>query len=1203
MQEFLNRSTGHLWAILSNGLRFRILRDNQALSRQSYLEFDLDAMFSGEVFPDFVLLWLMAHATRFAPRESNRPETCWLEQWTKLADEQGTRALGELRQGVEKALEVLGQGFVGHPRNAALREALRSGQVSLLDFHGQLLRIVYRLIFLFVAEDRTLEGRSLLHPIDDSEAGQLARDRYAAHYSTARLRELASKIKGSRHGDLWQQFNLLVGALAGDDRFAAPREHLALPILGSFLWSPSSTATLNAPSLTGGEGTELANADFLEALRHLAFTRMDKILRPVDYKNIGAEEIGGVYESLLALTPQISGDGVHFTFAEFAGNERKTSGSYYTPDCLVQCLLDSALDPVVAEALKDKTNVEAEKALLALKVCDPAVGSGHFLVGAAHRLARHLARVRAQAQGESEPSPLFYQHALRDIIGRCLYGVDINPMSAELCRVSLWLEALEPGKPLSFLDHHIRVGNSLLGATPALMANGIPDEVFDPITGDDKAIARAIRKRNHEERKRQTDMFLLMAAEKRAATKTLTERVSGIDSLDDGTIAGVHQKEERYRNLTALPEYQAARLEADAWCAAFVWRKTKDAPPAITEDVFRRLGADPKTIPAMIRNEVETLAKQYQFFHWHLAFPDVFRLPSQDEKAENEKYGWSGGFDVVLGNPPWERVKLEEKQWFASRSQEIVGAKTAAIRKHMIRDLEHSNPQLFNEFLFAQRSAEAESMFIRASNCYPLSGVGDVNTYAVFTELAAHLTCQKGCCGLIVPTGLLTDDQLKNFFSYLIKSKRLASVFGFENEEFLFPGIANVVRFCVIAITGPVNPVPQPHMAFYMRRAEHLDEQERYFAITQQDLSTLNPNTGTCPVFRTEHDKRLTLKLYQRFPILRRNESESGDWGITYLRMFDMANDSNLFLSEPAEDALPLYEAKLFWHYDHRFGSYDLKGKMKGKGGRGLPNIPLAYYQDPDYRITPQFWVKCSEVNNKLRQCWTRNWLLAYRTTSSAKLERTVVCSILPFSAVNHKAPLIFPGEHSQPVTFLLLSCLNSIVLDYAARQKVGGTDIGYFHIDQLPIPRPADFDEQQQSFLRCRVLELVFTSEDVLPFAIDHGWNGSPFRWDTDRRFLIQCEIDACYAHFYGLNREELMFILDPYDVYGPKFPGETFRVLKEKEINRWGEYRTKRVILEIYDAMAEAIKTGKPYKTLLDPPPADPRCAHPPRGTKNAR
>jgi hypothetical protein len=256
VQEFLNRSPGHLWGIVANGLRLRILRDNQALSRQSFLEFDLEAVFTGEVYSDFVLLWLLAHATRFAPREAARPETCWLEHWTKLADEQGTRALGDLRGGVEKALQILGEGFTSHPRNTALRESLRSGQVPLTDFHGQLLRLVYRLIFLFVAEDRTIDGQPLLHPRDDTEAARTARDRYTAYYSTARLRELASKIKGSRHGDLWRQFQRLVVALSGDPGFAAVREHLALPALGSFLWDGAFTAAQ--------ADAELTNYDFFE---------------------------------------------------------------------------------------------------------------------------------------------------------------------------------------------------------------------------------------------------------------------------------------------------------------------------------------------------------------------------------------------------------------------------------------------------------------------------------------------------------------------------------------------------------------------------------------------------------------------------------------------------------------------------------------------------------------------------------------------------------------------------------------------------------------------------------------------------------------------------------------------------------------------------------------------------------------------------
>jgi hypothetical protein len=689
VQEFINRSPGHMWAIVSNGLRLRVLRDSQALSRQSFLEFDLEAMFVGEVYSDFVLFWLMDHATRFAPRESGRPETCWLEQWTKEAQEQGTRALGDLRGGVERALQILGEGFTSHPKNSALRDALRTGQVPLTDFQGQLLRVVYRLLFLFVAEDRTLDGQPLLHPHDDSEAARTARERYAAHYSSARLRELASRIRGSRHGDLWRQFQLLVGALSGDPDSAAVRAHLALPALGSFLWDPAFTAVLN--------DAELTNHDFLDALRNLAFTRQGKVLRPVDYKNLGSEEFGGVYESFLGLTPQLSADGARFSFAEFAGSERKTSGSYYTPDSLVQCLLDSALDPVVEERLADaerlaradwpaveaetqadstklgyvstflikRANVSAsasaeemkrawgsispvlrrwqlsEEALLALEVCDPAVGSGHFLVGAGHRLARHLARVRALAQGESEPSPLLYQTALRDVISHCLCGVDINPMAVELCKVTLWLEAMEPGKPLSFLDHHIRVGNSLLGTTPELIAAGLPDEAFTAIEGDDKKVCASLKKRNKQEREGQQDMLHLMVADSSMEYGSIATRTRGIDQAPDNTIGDVQHKADQFRHLLVSPQYRHAQQVADTWSAAFVWEKQSRAPfEAVTTDTVRRLEADPEALAPAQRGEVERIARKYQFFHWHLAFPEVFA---------------NGGFDCVLGNPPWVR--------------------------------------------------------------------------------------------------------------------------------------------------------------------------------------------------------------------------------------------------------------------------------------------------------------------------------------------------------------------------------------------------------------------------------------------------------------------------------------------------------------------------------------------------------------------
>ena len=542
VQEFLNRSEGHLWAFLSNGLQLRILRDNAALSRQSYVEFDLQDMFDGEVYADFALLWLVCHQSRL---ESDRPENCWLEKWSKLAHEQGTRILEDLRAGVQTAIQALGRGFLAHPANTHLFDQLSSGSLSPHDYYRQLLRIVYRLIFLMVAEDR-----GLLHPAPpEADAARAAYnaavDRYDRFYSLRRLRELAARYRGSKHPDLWHTLTLVFDAL---DQRGCP--HLALPALGSFLWSRAATPDLPGPAPCGSDPVPhpllIRNEDLLDALRALAFVQRDKVLRDVDYRNLGAEELGSVYESLLELHPEISILGRSFELCSAAGNERKTTGSYYTPDSLVQCLLDSALEPVVAEAIKGKPAVEAEKALLALKACDPACGSGHFLIAAAHRLARHLARIRT---GESEPSPQDYQHALRDVIGHCIYGVDINPMAVELCKVSLWMEALESGKPLSFLDHRIQAGNSLIGTTPGLLAHGIPDDAFEPTEGDDKKYCAEWKKANKRERqdraKGQGELF----KQPWEQLGNLAASLAKLDAVSDETLDGVHVKQRSYEEL------------------------------------------------------------------------------------------------------------------------------------------------------------------------------------------------------------------------------------------------------------------------------------------------------------------------------------------------------------------------------------------------------------------------------------------------------------------------------------------------------------------------------------------------------------------------------------------------------------------------------------------------------------------------------
>ena len=1203
VQEFLNRSGAHLWAVVSNGLRLRVLRDNQALSRQSFLDFDLEAMFSGEVYSDFVLLWLMVHATRFMPSAGDRPETCRLEQWTQEAERIGTRALGDLRRGVERALAILGAGFTGHPKNEALREALRSGSLTPTGLHEQLLRVVYRLIFLFVAEDRTLDGSSLLHPPDDSATARIARERYAEHYGTARLRRLAGRIKGSRHVDLWRQFRSLVGPLSGDRRSAPARRHLALPALGSFLWDPASTAALN--------DTELTNYDFLEALRHLAYTRQDKMLRPVDYHNLGAEELGGVYESLLALTPQVNGGGGHFSFAEFTGNRRKTSGSYYTPDALVQCLLDSALDPVVEAAVTNKTGVEAEQAILDLKVCDPAVGSGHFLVGAAHRLARHLARVRAYADGESEPSPLLYQRALRDVIGRCLYGVDVNPMAAELCRVGLWLEALEPGKPLSFLDRHIRVGNSLLGATPELIEAGLPDSAFKPIQGDDKKSCSELRKRNKTEREYgQRDLGLV--AESEEEYDSMATRSRSIDHAPDGTLEDIRRKDAQFRRMQESEDYRHGQQVADAWCAAFVWPKRPGEADALTTDTLRRLRENSNALAPAQREETERIAERFQFFHWYLAFPEVFA---------------NGGFDCMLGNPPWERVKIQEKEWFEARNLKIANAPNAATRKRLIGKLRSDDPVMYRAFVDALHVSSGISHLLRSSGRYPMCGRGDINSYAVFAETMRSLANDQAAIGSVLSTGIASDDTTKLYFQDVIQTRALVSLLAFDNKRGIFPAVKRSQRFCLLTLRGKSISTTTPDFMFYARDVSEIHDSVRRFSLTLDDFSLLNPNTQTCPVFRTKRDAELTIAIYRRVSsLLSESSSTSNLWNAKFLRMLDMANDSDVFLT-PSQigdathlsrvDLLPLYEAKMFAPYDHRARTYH--------GGRPR-ELTSAEKLDPYRVVMPRYWVKAEEVNERLKGRWERKWALCWQDVTDVNtMARTANFGIIPLVGIGHTAPM-FLSDTDPSLVAALQANLTSFVFDYVARQKIGGVHLTYQYLKQLPVVSPGMYlkvapwvGSSILVFIVERVLELTYTAHDLMSFAHDCGYNGPPFRWDDERRFLMQCELDAAFFYLYlpteSSGEWRLSCVADGYAVdeslvqfAGLKavFPTprsavshvmDTFTVVRSKDERRYGEFRTKRVILDIYDAMQGAAATGEAYRTVLDPPPADRSCCHTPR------
>jgi N-6 DNA Methylase len=1196
LQELLNRSDDFLWAVMSNGSVLRLLRDSTVLVGQAYIEFDLEAIFDGEIFSDFVRMYLICHASRFAPAGDGGPVSCYLEQWRAFAADQGQRALAQLRRGVEQAISVLGTGFLAHPDNQHLRGRLdpRSGELRIEDFNRSLLRLVYRLLFWFVAEDRDV----LLDPGPgdaDAQAAQRmreARQRYEVYFSAARLRRLSRARRGDRHGDLYEGVQVVFTALGSEG--GVPQ--LGLPGIGGMFETElpgGRTLGLDEPLA----GARLSNQALLGAVRALAIvtSRDGGGRRPVDFGNLGAEELGSVYEGLLEQVPRYNDESREYTLETLPGHERKETGSYYTPSPLVDCLLDSALDPLLDEACARPTPGGRVEALLAITVCDPACGSGHFLVAAARRIAK---RIAAEETGESEPPATVVRAALRRVVGRCIYGVDINPMAAELAKVSLWMEAMEPGRPLSFLDQNIRVGNSLLGVTPALLAEGLPDAAFKPLEGDDRKVVAALKKQNAQEQAGQGDLFSPAGID--VSNTALARRAAEITRAMPASLEDLHIHQQRLaQELAGSPELRRAKLVADAWCAAFVQPKTEESrTTAITQAVLEQLAGSGGTLElAQAEEEIERLGREYRFFHWHVEFPHIFRTGTGIRDAGPET-GWEGGFSCVIGNPPWERVKLQEQEFFASRDPKIATAPNAAARKKLIEELGASEDEaeraVYQAFQAELRKADGWSHLLRDSGRYPLTGRGDVNTYAVFAETARTVIGPPGRSGLVLPTGIATDATTAPFFGSLVRTSSLVSFLEFENEAFLLSReVHHSVRFCLLTVSGSAVPVQAASFAFgtrYMR-----DLPARRFTMPPGEILLVNPNTGTTPVFRSRRDAEITIGIYRRVPVLWRDKPAENPWGFSFMRMFDMANDAGVFhtrddldragwrlrgnvFARGDEQMLPLYEAKMIRYYDHRLGTYE--GQTEAQAAVGtLPRPTHDQQDDPDFAVLPRYWVAKEQVDERLADRWDRDWLLGWRDIARSTDERTMICAVMPRAAIGHVLPLVFPTGEAD----LLAACWSSFVFDYVGRQKMAGTHLTYFIIKQLPVPKPDSFSLPARwsgnfglaDWIKARVLELSYTTYDMMAFAGDLGNDGPPFRWDEERRFALRAELDAAFFHVYGIERDDVDYIM------------ETFPIVKRRDTERHGSFRTREMILRVYDAMSEAARSGHAYQTILDPPP----------------
>ncbi|MDZ8069448.1 MAG: DNA methyltransferase [Nostoc sp. DedQUE08] len=1036
VQEYLNK-TEHLWAIATNGFRWRLLRDSSLMTRLTYVEFDLEQILNGENFAEFGLFYRLFHRSRL-PEGMDDADKCLLEYYHQEALQQGGRVRDRLRDGVEKALIQLGTGFLQHPSNENLRQKLAAGtELTDIGYYRQLLRLIYRLLFLMVAESRNL----LIG--EDVEKARI----YREYYSIERLRELAERPHWRREGfqDLWQ--GLRVTFLLFDENWRG--KYLGL--------SPLNGDLFGSYTLPALDDCAIDNHDLLVAIRELSLYQNKGQLRRVNYAALDVEELGSVYESLLDFHPEISPK--NYEFKLVFGSERKTTGSYYTPPQLVGQLIKTALEPVIEEKLRStkeklrnaESNYELEKALLDLKIVDPACGSGHFLLAAARRVGKELAKIRT---GEAEPGSEPLKLAIRDVIQNCIYGVDLNPLAVDLCKVALWIEGFSRGFPLNFLDHRIKCGNSLVGVMDLSCLNeGIPDEAFKPVTGDDKKLSTQLKKRNKNERDKAGQLSIGEKLETDSVDYAEMWRQLGV--IPETTPQQVKDKQKQYKENLQEPSWWLKYSACNLWTAAFFMSLTEHHLQLLpTTEALNRLKREKVEKNRKSEDNYELritnyelnkvvdaankLSEEKHFFHWCLEFPEVFE---------------QGGFNCVLGNPPWERIKLQEKEFFTSKSAEIANAVNKAAREKLIKELPNKNPELAQAFEDAKHDAEAQGKFIRESGRFPLTAVGDINTYAIFAETTRKLISSDGRVGVIVPTGIATDDTCKMFFGDLTQKQALASLYDFENREALFTAVHRSYKFSLLAMSG--KPIKQSKFAFFITQPKQLDNQSRLFQLSPQDIALINPNTLTCPIFRTSQDAELTKKIYQRFPVLENETQSKNTWNTFYMRLVDLGDHSENIRfpwQEKEENCdIPLYEAKLIWLYDHRFATFEglpqldlIDGKAKAVNDKDKSN--------QDFKLVHRYHLQRSFAESLFDKYseYTHKWLLVWRDITGATNERTCVTTIIPKFLASRSLPALGFTSRSNPC--LLIANLNSLLIDYITRQKIGGNHLTYTILKQLPV-------------------------------------------------------------------------------------------------------------------------------------------------------
>lgn len=1112
------------WGILTNGARWRLYFAGARSTIDEYLEIDLarimglhDDLLDTGITDATRDHWLRVFATLFhrnAFERATADAPSFLEQARKDAafyEERVAKSLSDLV--FNRLYPALGK---------AVAKAAPA-DTPLDDIRQATLILLYRLLFILYAEDRGLL------PVKDSR------------YFDYALRPAREDVR--RRMDM-------------NDVFAPGGKNYWNRLADLSAMIDKGEAAIGLPPYNGGlfnaaqpllATIRLGDDVMAEALDILSWEQRNGRRRYINYRDLSVQQLGSIYERLLEFELVRDDTGA----LDIRPNifARKNSGSYYTPDDLVLLILDETLSPLIADAHKTFADrlaslkpadsedhkftqlqkVDPAKAITRLRVCDPAMGSGHFLVSLVDRLTNHaltavaeaaalamqehgleyespvseeVRKVRATIRGNAEDAGWTVaeeqlddpQLVKRMVLKRCVYGADKNPMAVELAKVALWLHTFTVGAPLSFIDHHLAAGDSLFGlwVRDAIDKAGKGGELF-----------------LHEPLQRAQRQAVVMET---------------IEALTDAEIGEAHRSAQMWEGVEA----QTGELDGFvSFMHALDWLDLKGPDKALVAQWLDGVFGDPMPIArgkrapesakakpedverfTAIWREARALIDEERFLNWQITFPGVW---TNWGSAELE-----GGFDAVVGNPPWDRIKLQQVEWFAARRPEIARAQRASDRKKMITALEKAGDPLHADYMKADKRAADTLRMARqkpeAGGHYPLLSRGDINLYSLFVERAHRLVKPGGIVGLLTPSGIASDLSASAFFRKVATGSHVKALYDFENRrtryglEPFFPDVDSRFKFMAM-MASPSRTFDAAHCGFFLQAVSEIANPDQAFPITAADFARVNPNTGTAPIFRSARDMALTTAIYARAPVLvdRSSGEEVKSWTVKYNRMFDMTNDSHLFRTRAeleeqegawpiggnrwqsaAGDWVPLYEGKMVQAFDHRAASVVVNLENANRPNQPV-NATTEDHENPEWLAAPNSWVSAAEVSPRA------TWHVGMKHVTSATNMRSMIAAIVPDCGAGNSLPIV-QVEGDATDSAKLLANFNSVPFDFALRQKVQGNNLNWFIVEQLPVIPPAAYARQfgpktAADIVREVVLELTYTAHDMAPFARDLGY------------------------------------------------------------------------------------------------------------------